>query len=252
MHSAKKKVLTRLSNEPVPSTMAIFLDGKKFSTKTQEKVGDLFNHSYNENADHYVVTDAVRQSYLGDFVPECGTGEAIADGLLEFIEEKDGIEISDVTILGGDSTNVNTGPKGGVFAHVEKKTNLSFHRFICLLHLIELLLRAIVGHFVGVTSGPTSFASALGKQITTLKDPVISTFKKIPCPHFPSIPSDVLAVSCTFIREGKKVQLTESEGNVSGARGDMKFHISDFDFAMGFLYDMVIYVKQGHVGQRCV
>ena len=121
MHSAKKKVLTRLSNEPVPSTMAIFLDGKKFSTKTQEKVGDLFNHSYNENADHYVVTDAVRQSYLGDFVPECGTGEAIADGLLEFIEEKDGIEISDVTILGGDSTNVNTGPKGGVFAHMEKK-----------------------------------------------------------------------------------------------------------------------------------
>ena len=90
------------------------------------------------------------------------------------------------------------------------------------------------GPFCWCNEWPTSFSSALGKQITTLKDPVISTFKKIPCPHFPSIPSDVLAVSCTFIMEGKKVQLTESEGNVSGARGDMKFHISDFDSAMGY------------------
>ena len=54
--SAKKKVLKRLSSTPVPSTRAIFLDGKKFATSMKEKVGDLFHRTTSKEEDHYVVT----------------------------------------------------------------------------------------------------------------------------------------------------------------------------------------------------
>ena len=92
------------------------------------------------------------------------------------------------------STNVNVGKNHGAIAHIEQKTNRPFQRFICLLHLIELLLRHIGSYFIGETSGPRSFTSSLGKAIVSLKNPVLANFKRIACPNFPIIPEHVIAV----------------------------------------------------------
>ena len=133
--------------------------------------------------------------------------------LLEFVQAKEGLNIDEVSILGADSTAVNTGSKNGVIAKVEQKIKRPFHRFLCIFHLIELLLRHFVALYVGPTSGPTGFSSALGKAITMLSSPVITTFRRIPCPSFPTIPPEIIAVrNCVcFLQDD---MLTEKLFNV--------------------------------------
>ena len=194
VHLGKKNQMTRLSMEPAKPTDTFFFDGKKFPTMHSDHVEDLYHRHQEQVEDHYVMADGRNEEYLGDITVEKGTGEAIADGIIDFIDKKEGLEMEEMKIFGGDSTNVNIGKNIGVIATIEKKTNLSFHRFICILHLIELLLRHYVNYFVGDTSGPRSFSSSLGKAIVNLKDPVIAAFKRIPCPHFPIISEDILAV----------------------------------------------------------
>ena len=194
VQAAKKKTMTNISNEPAQPTSAIFADGKKFPTLHNDPVEDLPQSHSLETDDHYAIADGERQEFLGDVVVERGSGEAIADGILDFVEETPGLDIDDVSIFGGDSTNLNVGRHGGFIAVIEQRLNRPFHRFICLLHIIELLLRHIVGHYVGPTSGPRSFCSDLGKAIVQLSSPVIASFRKIPCPSFPQLPDDVLAV----------------------------------------------------------
>ena len=67
-----------------------------------------------ETQDHYVISDAMRQTFVGEFVPTSGTGEAIGAGLIKFVEEKKGINMDEVRILGGDSCAANGGKCGGV------------------------------------------------------------------------------------------------------------------------------------------
>ena len=64
-----------------------------------------------------------------------------------------------------------------------------------MLHLIELLLRHIVGYYVGETSGPEGFKSDLGKAIVDLSSPItVVRFEKIACANFPILPDEVLKV----------------------------------------------------------
>ena len=116
-----------------------------------------------------------------------------------------------VRVLGGDSTNVNVGKSNGAIAQVEQKLGVTFQRFICLFHLIELLLRHFVGYYVGETSGPRSFSSPLGKAITNLANPVISAFKKIPAPNFPIIPEPILNVRQLFFSHWLNVFLANRD-----------------------------------------
>ena len=121
------------------------------SSKTKEKVGDNHERCTEEVVDHYAVTDANRQSLLGSFTPKSGSGDDVGQGLLDFVEGKDGLDIDDVDVLGGDSCYGNTGKFGGVFSYVEYTTKRAFNWFVCLLHLLELLL----GHMVRLYVGPT-------------------------------------------------------------------------------------------------
>ena len=194
VQKARERFLTDLSNEPAEPTTAIFTDGKKFATLHNDPDVDLGHQQSVQTDDHYVFTDAERQTYLGETTVARGTGQAIGEAVIDFVEKKPGLNMDDICILGGDSTNANVGKNGGFIAVVERITGRTFHRFICVLHLIELLLRHVVGFYVGDTSGPCSFSSELGKALTKLKNPVIAAFKRIPCPQFPEIPENVLAV----------------------------------------------------------
>ena len=82
--------------------------------------------------EHIVVTDGLKQTYVGEFSVNQGTGEAISEGLLEFVQAKEGLNIDEVSILWADSTAVNTESENGVIAKVEQKMKRPFHRFLCI------------------------------------------------------------------------------------------------------------------------
>ena len=194
-HRKKTKHLSQKSEEAVASTNCVFFDGKKSKTLTAEKVDEEYTRQTEMVQDHYVVTDATRESYVGEFTPQSGSGPGVGQGLVDFVDGQEGLSGDDLEAIGGDSTAVNTGNKGGAFAHIEKKLKRPLNWFVCLLHILELFLGHFVRIYVGVTSGPDSWKSELGKKIKNLKDPKITTFPSISCPNFPTIPEDVLKVN---------------------------------------------------------
>ena len=57
-----------------------------------------------------------------------------------------------IEYLGGDSTNSNTGWKGGTHAHLEKHIGKKLYWGICNIHTNELPLR----HAIAILDGPTA------------------------------------------------------------------------------------------------
>ena len=133
--------------------------GKKINTKTGEVVDDDYTRMTEKVQDHYVVTDATRESYVGEFTPEDGSGSGIGQGLLDYVEHQEGLSKEELEAIGGDSTPVNPGNK--------------------------VRWRHVGTAFVEVKTR---------KKIKELKDPKIRRFRPIPCPDFPIIPQDVLKV----------------------------------------------------------
>ena len=67
-----------------------------------------------------VITDAVRQSHVGEVTVNWGTGGNISGRLTDFVEKKPGLNMDDIDILGGDSTNVKVERETGVITYIEK------------------------------------------------------------------------------------------------------------------------------------
>ena len=85
--------LRELSAAAVPSTPSLFFDGKRMKTLHQEQLADGQFHQHTEVDDHYVISDASRQSYLGEITVAPGTGEKIAEGIISFVEQKPGLDM---------------------------------------------------------------------------------------------------------------------------------------------------------------
>ena len=112
---------------------------------------------------HYVSEENITlvaepgSNYVGDFTPNSGKAKDISKVLLEFYSFYD-LDLDSLNIIGCDSTNVNTGAKGGVIAAVEQSSERPLQWSVCILHLNELPLRHLRQYFDGVTLGPQSFS----------------------------------------------------------------------------------------------
>ena len=124
--------------------------------------------------------------FLGDGVPLSGHGISIGFKLFRFLKEK-GREGS-LSIVGADGCNVNPGSQRGALVYLEKLLGKPLHWNICMLHLCELPLRALIRVFDGGTSGPFilkgPIGSTLNDDLTELPE---TEFAKIPNPEFPVI-----------------------------------------------------------------
>ena len=122
-------------------------------------------------------------TYLHHFVPAQATSDTPA-------AEQVAIQIVDwltthgadktVQALGGDSTNVNTGWKGGVMHFVEQKLNRKLIWLVCFLHTNELPLRHLITSLDGKTNSGHTFAGPIGQALngaTSLQ--INKRFKKI-------------------------------------------------------------------------
>ena len=66
-------------------------------------------------------------------------------------------------VIGGDSTAVNTGRKGGAITLLEKELDRRLVWLICLLHVNELPLRHLFVDLDGPTQGDKAFKGPIGK-----------------------------------------------------------------------------------------
>ena len=99
-----------------------------------------------------------------------------------------------ILAIGGDSTNVNTGWKGGAIHLLEVGLNRRLVWIVCYLHLNELPLRHLIIKLDGKTSSNNTFSGDLGKSLQQVEDLEYNpNFKPVKLgPGLPDLAQDVV------------------------------------------------------------
>ena len=183
---AKSKIMKEQKTEDLEVVQekkveCIFFDGRKDKTLVQTEINGRKKFQ-TVKEEHYSVCTPDGK-FLFHFTPEpanksMSPAESIAKSLASWIADH-GLEETLVAV-GGDSTNVNTGWKGGAIHYLEVKLGKKLIWLVCMLHTNELPLRHLIISVDGKTSSDTGFTGTLGKALakaTTL--PVKSSFESI-------------------------------------------------------------------------
>ena len=97
--------------------------------------------------EHESVTEEPSGKYLGHFAPETTVGcekpaMKVAQGLLNILEQNS--STNSLMFLAADSTNMNTGGKGGTHALLEEPLGRRLYWCICIIHTNELPHRHLI------------------------------------------------------------------------------------------------------------
>jgi hypothetical protein len=103
-----------------------------------------------------------------------------AEALFEILQDLGATE--SCIVLGGDSTNSNTGWKGGAMAHLEKLLGHKCQWVVCNIHTLELLLSHLISSIDGPTSSKDGYTGNVGKLLSS-----VETMKYNP--NFSALPS---------------------------------------------------------------
>jgi hypothetical protein len=132
---------------------------------------------------HESVTKEPSGRYLTHFVPEPPIHPEkpafkVAQALHETLIQYNSTE--SLMILSGDSTNQNTGWKGGTHAHLEKLLNRRLFWAICNLHTNELPLRHLITAIDGPTSSDKGFMGPVCSLLSKVNDmPFSPNFERL-------------------------------------------------------------------------
>jgi hypothetical protein len=191
VHSSQKVIFKKLSSESCPDTEAVDFDGKIFDTLNHETYGESSQRNIIKKQDHFAVTDACREEYVGEFVVSRGTGSNIADGVIQVLQAKN-MNLDKIRAFGADTTAANTGKFIGALAMLEEKLDRSCHYFGCCLHLNELSLRPVITHHLGTSSGPNGLSGPVGLALKNLPGIISPNFKAISNPDFYHVPPEIV------------------------------------------------------------
>ena len=142
LYNATKKVAqSQLSvrNERVQAGVsAIYMDSR-IDKRTVSSLIEGKNFGEKDRVDHYCLVQEPNAEFVGIFSPKSSDEMAKAEVVAECFIMKLvslGVDVSKLTTLGGDSTNLNTGCNNGAFTKIEKKLGKRLNWIICLLHVL--------------------------------------------------------------------------------------------------------------------
>ena len=206
----------------------IFADGRK--DKTKVLVEDATTGRYHQRIvkeEHVSVTSEPDGRYLFHFTPEPATRsskparqEALA--LYEWMVEH-GVDET-VLVIGGDSTNPNTGRKGGMLTHLEKFLDRKCFWVVCMLHTTELPLRHLFTALDGKTNSKDGWTGPIGKKLEKINDlKRVLTFEPIPgIEELVEIPDDVVRNMSTDSSQCYRLLCALRDGCLSQTLANMR------------------------------
>ena len=175
--------------------MCIMFDARLDPTKVRyydEETGKFFPRIVTE--DHYTITDGEGR-YLHHFTKPGGAVNSVFEDRNNNVESEDTEEISEeqqkrkqkkpaevvadyivewmknhgvdesLKLIAGDSTNSNTGWKGGAMTWIERKIGRKLHWLVCQLHTNELMLRHLMTELDGKSDSKEGFSGPIGKLL---------------------------------------------------------------------------------------
>ena len=175
----KTRVMEELRKEAMKTLRkskleCIFFDGKKDKSKVKLEVDDSDKvYMGIQKEEHVSLCKEPGGEYLHHFTPgestkELPAAKVVAHEMLDFLKgsKQDG----NLLAIGGDSTNVNTGYKGGSIHFLESLLGRRLIWIICFLHTNELPLRHLIIELDGPTSSDNTFSGPLGKALQNVED----------------------------------------------------------------------------------
>ena len=163
-------------NETMNGITSVYFDGRKDETLIRKKEnGKWYTHISKE--DHYVLVSEPESMYMGHVSPKGSKSQDIAESIILKMQEM-GIE-STVRVVGCDSTNINTGYKGGIIQYIENAVGHSLLWCICLLHTNELLSRHLFQTLDGPKTGDKTLYDSIEKLLQSCEQMPVVQFKPI-------------------------------------------------------------------------
>ena len=188
---------TQLQRSSEGSLLAPYFDGKKNETIYCEKEDG--SRKRKSLVEHISLVSEPGSKYIGHVTSSSGSAVDICSSILSYFHEN-GYDLRKIKVIGADGTSVNTGHIGGVNTLIEKHLGHSLQWQICLLHFNELLLRHLITHLDGSTTGPASFSGPIGNKVKTCEQKTMVKFKKIVV-DLPDINPECLSTDQKYLLE---------------------------------------------------
>ena len=196
MTAVREKEEREIHEDNIKTILADSRQTKTLVNKYNEETGKFYRKV--EKQDMYSMTDGdgrFLHHFSKDPLPEGSTmtpSESVALMIYEWCV-KYGVEET-LMCIAGDSTNSNTGWKGGVFHFLEKFLDRRLFWLVCQLHTNELKLRRLITKVDGKTSSKDGWEGELGKKLGTVRslDRVFSFPAIRPKVAMPDLPEEVV------------------------------------------------------------
>lgn len=214
----KARKLLALVEEQLPESplLCFSFDGKKNMTLLKTISG---NHLTTKKLENICILKEPDHKFLGLISTDNSTASAISNGLLGFFLEQN-ISLDNLIAIQSDGTGTNTGANGGIIHLIESHLKRPVHWFICLLHLMECILRNVFFHLDGRTKGPSVYSGPIGTKLDNCESNPIVKFKAI---TFGEMPDDITNFEFTndqklLMQLGKAVNNGKCDERLSIAR----------------------------------
>lgn len=169
----------QLNARAIKGPKAIYFDGRADNTLVPITKG---NKRYQSHVieEHISIIEEPESKYLIHVVPSSKSGKDSAMSIVSNLREN-GVDLSDVEVVGADGTATNTGWNNGAIRYIEILFNKPLQHVICLLHFNELPLRHLIEKLDGKTTGPQSYFDPIGKILSGCESLPVIKFHRIEC-----------------------------------------------------------------------
>ncbi|GBL76232.1 hypothetical protein AVEN_234498-1 [Araneus ventricosus] len=162
-----------IKGEPIKS---LYFDGRK-----DETVQQISGHRKLTSQAHVALIEEPGNKYIGHISLTAGEGaKEIAQGIIKFTKTYN-MSLQNLSVIGYDGTNVNTGWKDGVIRLLETYVGRPLQWNICMLHTNELPRRHLILEMDGCTKGPYSYSGAIGLLLKDCEKTPVVKFDQIDC-----------------------------------------------------------------------
>lgn len=180
--------------------------------------------------DNIAIVQQPNNHFLGFFSTADSDAETIFLKLLEFFKENE-IDLSNLYAIGSDGAATNVGAENGIIRKFEEALGRSLHRIICLLHLLEVILKAVCCFYYGENIVKYKNIGKINENLNNCHMFPVLNFNKVELTNMPvvhhSFESSALNTDQMYLYEiGKAVSngfVTESlaarkPGDIDGPR----------------------------------
>lgn len=195
---------------------AFFFDGFQAINRTKIKVNNEFIVNHSTKYENIVLVEQPFDRYLGFFELLSATADDVHEGLKNFFVSRN-MDLSPLIAIGSDGAATNLGELNGAIVQFERYINRPLHRTVCMLHLLELMLHAVIELYYGSTIGPKKYKNEIHTQLLTCEHKQIVAFDPIKLGILPFIAENAnVIINSTHFNSDQKLLFRLAEAVDTG------------------------------------